>query len=95
MIKPRLRRIEAILDRCEEPAAGRLPPRSLQTAQDVIDLLEEQVEELRAAPWIGALQKAQVIAVLAGIARKAIETGTLAARLELLEAVLKPRQGEN
>lgn len=39
-----------------------------------------------------AVQKARAIGYLAGIARKAIETGTLAARLEMLEAVLRQRK---
>jgi hypothetical protein len=36
--------------------------------------------------------RARTIGYLAGIARKAIETGHLAARLEMLEAVLKQRK---
>jgi hypothetical protein len=75
------------LDAAEQP-----PPRRLQTAQDVIDLLQEQVEALRAERWAGAVPKARAIGYLAGISRKAIETGTLAARLEMLEAVLRQRK---
>jgi hypothetical protein len=47
---------------------------------------------LRAERWAGVVQKARAIGYLAGIARKAIETGTLAVRLEMLEAVLRQRE---
>lgn len=90
MSKQRLRRLETKvqhLDATEKP-----PPRRLHTAQDVIDLLHEQVEALRAASGVGTVQKARAIGYLAAIARKAIETGTLAARLEMLEAVLQKRK---
>jgi hypothetical protein len=90
MLKHRVRRLEALVAQAE---AGRPPPpRRLQTAQDVIDLVEEQVEVLRAEPWVGAVAKARAIAYLAGVARKAIESGTLAERLATLEAVLRQRE---
>jgi len=95
MIKHRLRRIESFLNHCNAQSRTKPPPRRLQTVQDVIDLLEEQVEALRAEPWAGAVEKARTIGYLAGIARKAIETGNLAARLEMLEAVLKQRKENN
>lgn len=64
----------------------------LQTAQDVIDLLQEQVAAVRAETKAGALEKARTVGYLAGIALKAIEAGNVAARLEALEAVLKQRK---
>jgi hypothetical protein len=90
MNKQRIRHLETKvqqLDAVEKPT-----PRRLHTAQDVIDLLHEQVEALRAASGTGTVQKARAIGYLASIARKAIETGTLAARLEMLEAVLRKRK---
>jgi len=92
MIKQRLRRIEAFLNHCEPCAPTSRPPRRLQTVQDVIDLLEEQVQAVRAAPWASPLDKARAIAYLAGVARKALEAGVLAARIEILETVLKQRK---
>ena len=96
MIGRRVRSLEVLVNRLAALLCGRTPPppRRLRTAQDVIDLLHEQVEAVRAEPGAGALEKAQVIGRLAGLARKAIETGELAARLEVLEAVLKRRAGE-
>ena len=90
MRKQRIRRLETLVEQLD--TAEKPPPRRLQTAQDVIDLLQEQVEALRAHRWAGAVQKARAIGYLAGIARKAIETGTLAARLDMLEAVLRQRK---
>ena len=93
MIPSRLRRIEAFLNRLAT-ARGRMtpPPRRLQTIADVIDLLQEQVEAIRRDSCAGVVEKARAIAYLASVACKAIETGNLAARLEMLEAVLKQRK---
>jgi hypothetical protein len=96
MLRYRLRQLEALLQqlakaRRNTPTAA---PRRLQTPQDVIDLLQEQVEAIRQDACAGTLEKARAIGCLAGIARRAIETGTLAQRLEILEAVLKSRKGK-
>jgi hypothetical protein len=90
----RIRHMEAFLNRLSA-ARGRAtpPPRRLQTIGDVIDLLQEQVEAVRAESCAGTLEKARAIGYLAGLACKAIETGNLAARIEMLEAVLKRRDG--
>jgi hypothetical protein len=80
MFKKRLRRLENLVKQAETPAKP--VPRTLQSAQDVMDLLQEQVEALRTARWCGALPKARALGYLAGIARKAIETELLAQRLE-------------
>jgi hypothetical protein len=95
MIKQRLRRIEAFLNHSEPCARTRPPPRRLQTVQDLIDLLEEQVDVVRAAPWASPLDKARAIAYLAGVARKALEAGVLAARIEMLESVLEQRKEQS
>jgi hypothetical protein len=89
----RLRRMETLLNRLAAVVRGRPapPPRRLQTAQDVIDLLEEQVEALRAETGAGAVEKARALGYLAAVARQAIETGNLAVRLEALEAAQKER----
>ncbi len=94
MINHRIRRMEVFLNRLASVRRGRtsVPPRRLQTAADVIDLLHEQVEAIRRESWAETLDKARAIGYLAVIARKAIETGTLAARLEMLEAILKQRK---
>ena len=90
MLKRRLQRLERLIKQSESTEPSR--PLRLQTAQEVIDLLEEQVAVLRGVRWADAVQKARAIGYLAGIARKAIETGTLADRLEMLDVVLRQRK---
>jgi hypothetical protein len=69
-------------------------PFRLKTAADVLDLLEEQIEAVRGEAEAGTLERARTIGYLAGIALKAIDAGNLAARVEMLESVLKQRNGE-
>jgi hypothetical protein len=66
-------------------------PFRLQTARDVIDLIEEQVTAVRDEREASTLEKARTIGYLASVALRAIEAGTLAARVEMLEIVLKQR----
>jgi hypothetical protein len=94
MLKYRLRQMEALLQRVSMACRGAKSPtpRQLQTPQDVIDLLQEQVEAIRMDACAGPLEKARAIGYLAGLARRAIETGTLAERIEMLETILKDRK---
>jgi hypothetical protein len=94
MSRRRIQRLEAFLNQWELQGRAKPPARRLQTIQDVIDLLQEQVEALRAEVSAGTVPKARAIGYLAGIARRAIETGKIAQRLEMLEAVLKNRKGQ-
>jgi t-SNARE complex subunit (syntaxin) len=96
MIKNHIRRMETLVNRLAAVLRDQSapPPRRLQTAQDVIDLLQEQVEALRAETRAGTVEKARALGYLAGIARKAIETGALAARLAALERGMNHRNGE-
>ena len=72
---------------------GTLPlPFRLQTARDVLGLLEEQIGAVRADPHAATLEKARTIGYLAAVALRAVETADLAGRLEALEHVLKGRQ---
>ncbi|MBN9522672.1 hypothetical protein J0H58_29810 [bacterium] len=59
----------------------------LKTAVDVLELLQEQNGLVRAGADLGAAERAWVVGYLADVALKAIEVGSLAARLEELEAV--------
>jgi hypothetical protein len=79
--------------RPERPGRSSLPaPFRLQTAREVLALLEEQVNAVRADPAVGTLERARCVGYLAGVALRAVETGELEARLEALEAVLKERR---
>ncbi len=74
------------------PVHPALPlPTRLKTAADVLELLQEQTGLVRADADLGTAERARVVGYLAGVALKAIEVGSLAARLEELEAVLKRR----
>src|SRR4051794_18582339 len=89
------RRIQRGGDGCTTPCTSPIPlPFRLKTAADVLALLEEQVEAVRAEQGAGALEKARAVGYLAGVALRAIEAGNLAARIEMLEAVLKQRNGD-
>jgi len=81
MFKKRLHRLETLVKQAEEAAQAPMP-RSLQSAQDVMDVLQEQVEALRSARWCGVVPKARAVGYLAGIARKAIETNLLATSIK-------------
>ena len=75
------------------PSGTAVPvPFRLKTAADVLALLAEQIEAVRAESDAGALEKARCVGYLAGIALRAIEAGDLAARLEAVEGVLKTRR---
>ena len=77
----------------ETPVHPAIPPAvRLRTAADVLALLAEQVQAVRAEQEAGTLEKARCIGYLAGISLKAIEAGDLAARVEAVEAVLKARR---
>lgn len=79
-------------DACSTPGSTRLPVEfRLETAGDVIGLIESQVQAVLDDAKAGTLEKARCIGYLAGVSLKAIECGNLAARLEALEMVLKAR----
>jgi len=63
----------------------------LKAAADVLALLEQQVEAVRADETAGTLERARCIGYLAGVSLRAIEAGQLAVRLEALERVLRAR----
>lgn len=77
----------------QTPCQTRLPSEfRLQTAQDVIDLLAEQIAAVKQDQEAKTLEKARTIGYLLTIALKAIETADLEARIEALERVLGERK---
>lgn len=64
----------------------------VQTARDVLALLEEQINLLRADLGLGTVERARTLGSLAGVALRAVETADLEARLAALESVLKMRR---
>src|SRR5690349_15989673 len=88
------RRLRRAGDTCTTPGTSPLQADfRLQTAQDVLDLLEEQINAVRADTQAGKLEKARTVGYLAAIVLKAIEAGNVAARIEALEQILKRRNG--
>jgi hypothetical protein len=89
------RRIRRSGDDCTTPGTTPLPlPFRLQTAADVLAMIEDQVTAVCDEGDAKPMEKARVIGYLCTIALKAIETGNLAARLEAIELVLKHRNGK-
>lgn len=77
---------------CSTPCSTPLPLEfRLDTANDVIALIENQVEAVLNDEAAGTLEKARCIGFLAGVSLKAIEAGNIAGRLEALETTLKLR----
>ena len=68
-------------------------PRTLKvtTARDVLELLSETIGEVRKTKG-ETFVKARVIAYLAGVTLKAVETANLEVRLEAVEESLKIRK---
>ena len=92
MIKQRIQRLESLLYRHQRYAQSLAPPRPLKTVRDVIDLLEEQAHAIRSDPWSSAIEKARALSYLASVARRTMETGVIAERMELLESILRQRK---
>ena len=64
----------------------------LQTAQDILALLAEQVEAVKNAEEAGTLERARCIGYLAGISLKAVETAGLEARIDALEQRINQKE---
>ncbi len=72
-------------------SVGRPPTVSMRTSADILKLLEQLTAAVQADPFAEAATKARAAGHLAAIALKAIEVNDLAARVALLEMVLKQR----
>jgi hypothetical protein len=87
------RRLRRSGDGCSTPCSTPLPAEfRLESAGDVIALIENQVQAVLDDAEAGVLEKARCVGYLASMSLRAIECGNLAARLEALEAVLKARK---
>jgi hypothetical protein len=60
----------------------------LRTTQDLVDLMEQQIEAVRADPAARAIEKARCLAFLAGVSLRTLEQRDLTSRIEALEAIL-------
>jgi hypothetical protein len=72
------------------PGSIDLPPAfRLRTAQDLVELVEQQIEAVQNDPDARTLDKARCIVSLVQVALKTLEQRDLTGRIEALEAVLK------
>lgn len=79
--------------RADAPVKAELPsPVRIQTARDVLELLGEQLNALRADPSLRTVERARALGGLAGVTLRAIETANLEARLAALETALNLRK---
>ena len=79
-----------------EPSRGTLAPLlstdvRVETARDVLAVLEGQTRAGLADEALGTAETARVIATLAGVSLRAIEAADLASRVEAIEDVLNDR----
>lgn len=78
---------------CQTPGQSQLPAEfRLRTAEDVLDLLAEQVEMIRQDKEVATTERARAIGYLCGIALRAVEVADLADRLESMERAFKERK---
>ena len=89
----RLHRTGVCPTRCQTACQTLLPsPIRLKTAQDVLELLAEQVELVRADNRASTLERARTVGFLAGTVLRAVEAANVTARLEAVERILKLRE---
>jgi hypothetical protein len=78
---------------CQTPGQTQLPPEfRLKAARDVLELVAEQVNAVRAEAEAGTLEKARCLGYLATIALRAVEVAELADRVDAMERALKDRK---
>ena len=78
------------------PAMRIVPPEPvpLDAPADVLAVLAEQVNAVRADTRAGPTEKARTLGLLCGLALRAMEARDITARLEAVERVLKLRQAD-
>ena len=74
-----------------EAAFPAVPPLPLRDPADVVGLLAEQAEAVRQDPHADPLDRARTLAVIGGLALRAMDAAAGRARLEALERALKAR----
>jgi hypothetical protein len=71
------------------PASAELPASfRLRTAQDLVDLVQEQIDAVRRDPAARPIEKARCIGALVSVALRSLEQRDLTSRIEALEAIL-------
>jgi hypothetical protein len=78
---------------CQTPGQTQIPADfRLHTAQDVLELLSEQVAAVRADNDVSTTERARTVGYLCAIALRAVETADMAERIDAIERALKQRK---
>src|SRR6478672_2696429 len=86
-----VRRVQSLEERA--PAVFVAPePLPVATPADVLAVIEEQINAVRADVFAEPQEKARTLGMLSSVALRCIEAKDLAARLEAVERVLKLRK---
>ena len=88
-----VRRVEKLEARPPVPLVAP-EPLDFDGPADVLAVLGEQINAVRADPFTEPQEKARTLGMLTSVALRAIEAKDLAARLEAVERVLKLRRTE-
>jgi hypothetical protein len=88
-LKRRVKELE--LRAAAEANAPALPPLPLRNPADVVELLSEQANVVRCDVHADPLDRAKTLAVMGGLALRAMEAAGARARLEALERAMKVR----
>ncbi len=87
-----VRRVQTLEQRMVAMRTVMATPSVLDSPADVLSLLEEQVNAVRADPTTELSERARTLGMLAGLALRAMDSRDLQARLEAVERVLKLRK---
>ena len=87
-----VRRVQSLEQRMVAMRTVLATPTVLSSPADVLALLEEQVNQVRADPMTDPTERARTLGMLAGLALRAMDSRDIAARLEAVERVLKLRK---
>ncbi len=87
-----VRRVQTLEQRMVAMRTVLATPAALGSPADVLSLLEEQVNAVRADPMTDPSERARTLGMLAGLALRAMDSRDLQARPEAVERVLKLRK---
>ena len=88
----RLEQQHCDLQRWKQVHAAPLPPLVLSQPSDVLALLSEQVNAVRADAFLDPLERARTLGFLSTVLLRTLEARDVDARLEAVERVLKLRK---
>jgi hypothetical protein len=87
-----VRRVQTLEQRMVAMRTVMVAPTALDSPADVLALIEEQVNAVRADPTAEPTERARTLGMLTGLALRAMDSRDIAARLEAVERVLKLRR---